>query len=64
MQFDDAVVVFPCVPRDLFSYIWGADLRGETCVSSVSVPVPEESPFFVVFLCKKAICKPLLDLFL
>lgn len=29
-------------------------MRGETCVSSVSVPVPEESPFFVVFLGKKA----------
>lgn len=35
-------------------------MRGETCVSSVSVPVPEESPFFVVFLGKKAFCKPLL----
>lgn len=33
-------------------------------MSGLSVPVPEESPFFVVFLCKKAFCKPLLYLFL
>lgn len=33
-------------------------------MSGVSVPVPEESPFFLVTSCKKAFCKPLLYLFL